>query len=114
MSNNTIDFFSRWEETHDRLGSIQELQQQQRRVREAQEKIVLTDSPLETYEKLDDDLRGTLGDVVVPGDVTYEFDHTYVLKTLENAEKELKQPEKRLLVQQQKLHRFVPHETRNV
>lgn len=100
-----VPFFSRWDETNERLGSIQQLQQQQRRIREAQEKIVLSDSPLDTYEKLEHDIRETLGDIVVPGEITHEFDQTYVLKTLENTEKELKQPEKRPLVQQQKLHR---------
>lgn len=83
-------------------------QEKLRRVREAQEQIVLGENPLELFQRLDPEVKVTIGQVDLPGDLEYEFDSSYVLRTLETVEKELSSPDESDLIQQKKLQKYVP------
>lgn len=100
----------RWQETAERLTAVEDFQKKQQRIRNAQEQIVLGENPIDLYRRLDPELREALGEVALPGQLTYDFDSTYVLQTLDDTERALKQPNKSDLVQQRKLQRFVSRE----
>lgn len=107
FSLNFVSTTNRWQETAGLLTTAAAEQEKLRRVRDAQERIVLGEQPLEVYQRLEPEVRAAVGEVDLPGDLEYEFDTAYVLRTLENVEKELGQPDKSDLVQQKKLQKYV-------